>query len=266
MYAYKKGQFYTDKVKIVKLNQRIYEYADEENLIEKQELDGHNLEIYRLNPYEDIFTEFTNKGKFAVWSSVDGVNYRLYIEDGYYAKLKPLYGSKINNVWLKFWDDAEKVTSKYRNIIMPAALIIVILGFILNLSIKSQAISLGITFGFIVLYAAFIFIYKARVNKQLGILNRESLTEIKKFMGEKRFEKLLEDQRSYIDEFFHYEDEVYDNEDSQTDKEEVTVVDDLNENVLAEDEAGVPEALEVKEEAATQETETAINNNDNMNE
>ena len=53
----------------MKLNQRIYDYAVEDKLIERQELrDGKTIEIYSLNEYQDIYTEFTNQGKFAVWS------------------------------------------------------------------------------------------------------------------------------------------------------------------------------------------------------
>ena len=91
----------------MRINDRIYFYADEEKKLETQELENHNLEIYSLNDYPDLLEEFTNKGKFAVWSSRDGVDYRLFIEEGYKKEVKELYSKDINNIWLKFWDKCE---------------------------------------------------------------------------------------------------------------------------------------------------------------
>ena len=92
----------------MKINPRIYDYAVEENKLESQELGEHNLEMYKLNDYPDLLEEFTNKGKFAVWSSVDGKNYRLFIEEGYLEKLKPLYSKKINVFGLIFGISVKK--------------------------------------------------------------------------------------------------------------------------------------------------------------
>lgn len=245
------------KVITVKLNQRIYEYADEENLIERQELDGHNLEIYRLNPYEDIYTEFTNKGKFAVWSSVDGQNYRLYIEDGYYKKLSPLYTNKINDIWLKFWDDCEKVTTKFRNLVIPLAFVVVIAAFIVNmLPIGGKYTSLGITCGLAVLYMIFLFMYKKVVNKKLALLNHESVDKIKKHMGAKRFEKLLEDQRAYMDEFFQYDEPADENADEAQvalEEKEIQEIEALDIEIPQENKEAELEEVEVVAEADSEE-------------
>lgn len=203
----------------MKLNQRIYDYADEENLIERQELDDYVVEIYRLNPYEDICSEFTAKGKFAVWSSYDGHNYRLFIEDGYYEKLKDLYKKPINNIWLKFWDKCEKVTSTFRNIVMPLALVVIAVAFIANMFIPNRYVSLGLVIGIAVLYFAFVLIYKKFLNKKLSLYNHESVEEIKKNMGAKRFERLLDDQRHYVDEYFSYDDNE-NTEDEEINEEE----------------------------------------------
>lgn len=194
----------------MKLNQRIFDYSDEENLIEKQDLENHSVEIYRLNPYEDLLYEFTNKGKFAVWSSIDGSNYKLYVEDGYYEKLKPLYQSKINKIWLEFWDGCEKITSKFRNIIMPLAFVVILLVFGSSYIIKNNHASIGIALGAAATYFIGVMAYKRVVNKKIGDLNKLAVGEIKKILGEKRFANLLEMQRSYIDEYFKYEDEVED--------------------------------------------------------
>ncbi len=214
----------------MKLNQRIYDYADDENLLDSQELDGHNVQIYNLNAYEDMLTEFTAKGKFAVWSSVDGTNYRLFVEEGYYNKLKPLYESKINAIWLNFWDSCEKVTTKFRNIVMPLALVVILIVFGSTFLLNNSKASLIVTIATAALYFLGVMLYKRVVNKKLGLLNAEAVAEIKKHMGEKRFERLLDDQRSYMDEYFKYDEE-----------DNTEVVEEVNEEVASEEKTEVVE-------------------------
>lgn len=218
----------------MKLNQRIYDYSDEENLIEKQELENHTVEIYRLNPYEDLLTEFTNKGKFAVWSSVDGSNYKLFVEDGYYEKLKPLYQPKINQIWLNFWDGCEKISSKFRNIVMPLALVVILIVFGTSFFIDNQTISLGVALGAAAAYFIGVMTYKRVVNKKMGDLNSVAVGEIKKVLGEKRFANLLDDQRSYIDEYFKYDDD--ENQDDSIEASEENVEENVSEETKELDE------------------------------
>ena len=204
----------------MKLNQRIYDYADEEYLIEKQELNNHTVEIYRLTPYTDMLNEFTAKGKFAVWCSQNGHDYRLYVEDGYYEKLKPLYQSSINQIWLDFWDACEKITTKFRNWVMPLALVVILIVFCSSFFVPNQYASLGIAVGCAAIYLIGVLIYKKIVNKKITLENAKSVAEIKKCMGEKRFERLLDDQRSYIDKYFASNDDAeVQNDDSAIDDE-----------------------------------------------
>lgn len=225
----------------MKLNQRIFYYTEEENLIEKQELNGHSVELYHLNAYPDLLNEFTNKGKFAVWSSVDGSNYKLFVEDGYYEKLKPLYQPKINQIWLDFWDACERISTKFRNIIMPLALVVILIVFGSNFLIPNQAVSLGVAIGIAAAYFLGVMIFKRVVNKKITEYNSIAVADIKKIMGEKKFAKLLDDQRSYIDEYFKYNgDPLAENDDP--------VVEDVQED-LVEAEAAEAEAVAKEEEA-----------------
>ena len=69
---------------------------------EVQEFDGRKIELFYMNDYDIILADQINKGKFAVWSSNDGFNYRLYLEKGLYEKVKELYTPEINKIWVDF--------------------------------------------------------------------------------------------------------------------------------------------------------------------
>ncbi len=226
----------------MKLNQRIYDYAVEDKLIERQELrDGKSIEIYSLNEYQDIYTEFTNQGKFAVWSCVDNQNYRLYIEDGYYKKLEPLYKQRINQIWIDFWDECDKAVSKFRNIVMPIMLVAILVFFIGgSLLIKNQTIQLVVALVVAFVFIVFIFSFRKVINKRISNANQTAVSKIKDILGEKRFEKLLEEQRSYIDTFFKYDEEA-ETEDSSSEEAELV---DVNET------ANDTEVIDVEDESS----------------
>ncbi|MCR5705962.1 MAG: hypothetical protein K6G48_04130 [Acholeplasmatales bacterium] len=226
----------------MKLNQRIYDYALEEKLIERQEITNErSVEIYSLNEYQDIYTEFTNQGKFAVWSCVDGKNYRLFVEDGYYKKLEPLYKQSINQIWLDFWDECDKAVSKFRNVVMPIMLVAIIVLFLGGTFLLGDypSVQLGVAIGVAVVFIGFVLFFRGKINKRINAANADAVAKIKKNMGEKTFERLLDTQRSYIDEFFHYDDnndeEVSEDqetiEDAKPNEIEEPVLEDTTENV-----------------------------------
>lgn len=229
----------------MKLNQRIYDYAVEDKLIERQEISNdRSVEIYSLNEYEDIFTEFTNQGRFAVWSSVDGRNYRLYIEDGYYKKLAPLYKKNINEIWLDFWDECDASVRKFRNIVMPVMLLLLVVVFIFGFAVLGDypKVQLGIALGVAALFMIFVLFFRRQINKRINKANAESVQKIKNIMGENKFAKYLEQQRSYIDEFFHYDD----NTDNESTDEVEAVVEEApqEENVETLNDTNTVESLE----------------------
>ena len=91
----------------MKINPKLFNVAAEADPVDVQEFDERKVEIYMMDNYPKIKEEFINKGKFAVWSSIDGVNYRIFIEEGYYNELKELYSQPINKIWVDFWDTCE---------------------------------------------------------------------------------------------------------------------------------------------------------------
>lgn len=186
----------------MRINPKAYELANDVTPIEVQEFDSKVVELYNLNDFEGLKEEFVYKGKFAVWSSVDSVNYRLYIEEGYYAELKELYSQPINKIWIDFWDACEKVTKKTSSkIILPITFIAVIL-CILTGFIPNQDVSLYLMIGIVVAsFGGMIFVNRWS-KKRIYEENQKSVDLIKKHLGEKKFEKLLEKQKEYMDKYF----------------------------------------------------------------
>ena len=245
----------------MKLNQRIFNYAEEDKLIERQELnDGKSIEIYNLDDYQDIYTEFTNKGKFAVWSCVDNQNYRLYIESGYYKKLAPLYKQNINQVWLDFWDECEKGVLKFKNIIMPIMLVLILAFFFGGaILIKNQTIQLIVALAVAFVFIVVVLFFRRKVNKRIEAANSVSVKKIKDILGEKRFNKLLEDQRSYIDEFFKYDENT---EEASIDENVDNNVNTLDDEVKEIEDNSSEETNEVIDVEANETDLTQENNND----
>ncbi len=188
----------------MRINPKIYTMINTEPL-EVQDVEGHNVEIYKLNDYPGILDEFTKKGKFAVWSSIDGVNYRLLIEEGYHASLKDLYTKKINSIWLSFWDECEKITNNFsKKIILPATIFVMVCLFAL-INFIPENIQMVFSVSLLGIFIVATMTLRRYTNSKISRKNAESIDQIKKILGAKKFEQLLEKQRSYIDEYFGYE-------------------------------------------------------------
>lgn len=245
----------------MKLNERVFEVLNGEP-VEVQNLDGHEVKIYILDDYPDVLNEFVNKGKFAVWSCVDGTNYKLAIEKGYYDELRELYSDKVNDTWLKFWDECEKISSTFsKKIVLPAtAVIIVIFVVLMALSNKIPG-KLGtyLTLGLAIFYVLVILILRKLTTNKINIANQNALAVIKKNLGEAHFNDLLERQRNYIDAYY---DTLSAKEEAEAsaNEENVNELKETEETTEAEkEESNNNEETEVKEKEVVETTEEASN-------
>ena len=245
----------------MKLNERVFEVLNGEP-VEVQNLDGHEVKIYILDDYPDVLNEFVNKGKFAVWSCVDGTNYKLAIEKGYYDELRELYSDKVNDTWLKFWDECEKISSTFsKKIVLPATAVIIVIFVVLMALSNKMPGKLGtyLTLGLAIFYVLVILILRKLTTNKINIANQNALAVIKKNLGEAHFNDLLERQRNYIDAYYDTlsaEEEA----EASANEENVNELKETEETTEAEkEESNNNEETEVKEKEVVETTEEASN-------
>lgn len=245
----------------MKLNERVFEVLNGEP-VEVQNLDGHEVKIYILDDYPDVLNEFVNKGKFAVWSCVDGTNYKLAIEKGYYDELRELYSDKVNDTWLKFWDECEKISSTFsKKIVLPATAVIIVIFVVLMALSNKMPGKLGtyLTLGLAIFYVLVILILRKLTTNKINIANQNALAVIKKNLGEAHFNDLLERQRNYIDSYY---DTLSAKEEAEAsaNEENVNELKETEETTEAEkEESNNNEEAEVKENEVVETTEEASN-------
>ena len=245
----------------MKLNERVFEVLNGEP-VEVQNLDGHEVKIYILDDYPDVLNEFVNKGKFAVWSRVDGTNYKLAIEKGYYDELRELYSDKVNDTWLKFWDECEKISSTFsKKIVLPATAVIIVIFVVLMALSNKMPGKLGtyLTLGLAIFYVLVILILRKLTTNKINIANQNALAVIKKNLGEAHFNDLLERQRNYIDAYY---DTLSAKEEAEAsaNEENVNELKETEETTEAEkEESNNNEETEVKEKEVVETTEEASN-------
>ena len=245
----------------MKLNERVFEVLNGEP-VEVQNLDGHKVKIYILDDYPDVLNEFVNKGKFAVWSCVDGTNYKLAIEKGYYDELRELYSDKVNDTWLKFWDECEKISSTFsKKIVLPATAVIIVIFVVLMALSNKMPGKLGtyLTLGLAIFYVLVILILRKLTTNKINIANQNALAVIKKNLGEAHFNDLLECQRNYIDAYY---DTLSAKEEAEAsaNEENVNELKETEETTEAEkEESNNNEETEVKEKEVVETTEEASN-------
>lgn len=245
----------------MKLNERVFEVLNGEP-VEVQNLDSHEVKIYILDDYPDVLNEFVNKGKFAVWSCVDGTNYKLAIEKGYYDELRELYSDKVNDTWLKFWDECEKISSTFsKKIVLPATAVIIVIFVVLMALSNKMPGKLGtyLTLGLAIFYVLVILILRKLTTNKINIANQNALAVIKKNLGEAHFNDLLERQRNYIDAYY---DTLSAKEEAEAsaNEENVNELKETEETTEAEkEESNNNEETEVKEKEVVETTEEASN-------
>lgn len=195
----------------MKINQKLYAIAEGKEPVVKQEFNDRFIEIYFMDQFEGLVEEYVHsKGQFAVWTSEDAVNYRLFIERGYYNEVKELYDEPINKIWVEFWDATDNLSKKFtRFFIYPMMLIAVILcvlSFVLPKVCSwdantSNIFSYCIIGGLVALFIVMM-VFNSFTKKKIAQENAKSRKLVMDVFGEENFNALIDKQKNYMDDYF----------------------------------------------------------------
>lgn len=213
----------------MKINANIYNSIISEPF-DVQELDGGvKVELHSLNQNETLFNQYAPKAKFAIWTCADSKNYRLLIEDLYYQHVRELYGKRVNQCMINFWDDVEKERGKViKFFFIPVIAVVVIVSIVLMvLSFTNVLNETGQWIGMGALLVAFV-ICNTVINRKIdGIISKHNdiaVNKIKNIVGHKRFEELQHAQQTHYDEFFNIPEEERVKPEEESEVEEVVEV------------------------------------------
>lgn len=257
----------------MKINQKLYAIAEGTEPVVKQTFDDRFIEIYFMDQFEGLVEEYVHsKGQFAVWTSADAVNYRLFIERGYYNEVKELYDQPVNKIWVEFWDRTDVLSKKFTRIfiypMMLLAVVLCVLSFVLprvfaweqqTSNIFSYCIIGGLVLLFIVMMLCNSFT-KKKITQE-NVKSRQLVIDI---FGKENFDQLLDKQKNYMDEYFKNlypeEPEEFNSEEApeEAKTEEVEALEettDTNEETVAEEVVEEKAEEAPVEEAASEEKE-----------
>lgn len=198
----------------MKLNKKLYDTILGEPY-EVQTLDnGKVINIYSMNNHNYFDYYARRRREFAVFSSLDGKNYKLLIEDGYYEVLHDLYDSKINGIWEEYVTTANKSKNNFLiKITIPVLAIYLIISMvILAFSNNNMFVFLGLILILFVTNG----VLKNMQIKRIYKINVDSTNKIKEEIGALRFEELLKAQEEYVNKFLGIE-EVVENKEIEED-------------------------------------------------
>lgn len=220
----------------MRINPKLFAVANEVTPVETQEFDNRKVELFYMDDFDGVKEEFINKGQFATWASEDGVNYRLFIEKGYYEAVGELYTLPINKIWVEFWDKTDVISKKFTRYVMIPIMIVSILvcfGSFLIPGNIGQYIAIGVL---VVAFIAMLFC-NSKTKKAIMKENINSRDLIIQQLGQDRFDKLLDKQKEYMDEYYQ---NLYPEDEEETDE----TFEDEEERVLENPEK---ESIEQKE-------------------
>lgn len=250
----------------MKINTKLFAVADEIEPVEVQEFDGRKIEIYSMDQFEGIKEEFVmKKGQFAVWSSIDGFNYRLFLEPGYHERVKELYCPKVNQTWVNFYDTTDAISKKFSNYFVYPLMGVAVIACVLSIFLSKYMPSFvsWIIIGVLgVLFIAMIFV-NMKIKKVVLNENTKARQAIIDYLGGNKFDELIEAQKSYMDEYYENLYPTEENAEVESQNEENNQVEEVKEETseVKEDKPEVEDAPEqteeVKEEIKTETSEDA---------
>lgn len=169
------------------------------------------LEMYYLDDRPD-YSKFAARGRFSVWTS-DGVNYRLFVDKGYYNAVPDLYVNEVNDIWLDFTNGIyaaqKKMSRKYMMVSLIVLLVVLAASTIIQQLLPTQANNIFLA-SMVVLFIG-LFYSSNQQQKKLRTLvgeeNKNATESIKSVLGEARFQAILDAQEKYYEAYFNPQNE-----------------------------------------------------------
>lgn len=189
----------------MKLQYAIFKQLNEPK--ETQQAEGKTVEIHSMNNTRYL-SRFAGKGQFAVWTS-DSKSYKLLVEDGYYKVMKDLYSKRVNQVWIRFYEQADKVRyGLLYKMVFPMIALSMVLAVLFS---TVEALSGYQNYALIGILAVVLItnmLQTSIMRKKVEGARSEAVKDIKHIVGEARFNELLEQQGKYYEDYFKFEEKV----------------------------------------------------------
>jgi len=202
----------------MKLNPKIYKNLNQEPFLE-QEIEGVKVAFYDMNETQYL-TQYAGRGKFALWTSNGGDDYKVLIEKSYYEALQPFYDYDVNKIWIDFLSNAGNITKKMsRLFLIPSLIFYVLISTLALLFLEDQIVPifLGVI---VVIFGINIFQTRVTSNK-VREANIQAQDQIRETLGATTFDQLVVAQEEHYKNYFKFdEEEKVESQDENTNKED----------------------------------------------
>ena len=174
---------------------------------ETHQLEGKTVEIHSMNDTK-FLSRFAGKGQFAVWTS-DSKSYKLLIEDGYYQVMKDLYSKRVNQVWITFYEKADKVRfGLMYKMVFPMIAVSMVLAILFSTLEALRDYQNFALIGILGVVLVTNMLQTTIMRKKVEEARTTAVKDIQMIIGENKFNDLLDKQGKYYEDYFKFEEKV----------------------------------------------------------
>lgn len=171
-----------------------------------EDYNGAKLEMYYLDDRND-YGKFAQRGRFSVWTS-NGVDYRLFVDKGYYNAVGDLYRNDVNTIWLDFTNSIYGAHKKMSKLFMFIQLGVFAFVFTLLMTLPVLLPDLSQTvfvIGMAIMFIGIMVSSQIQQKKLRALVaeeNQKASGLIKEALGEENFKDIMAKQEKYYEEYF----------------------------------------------------------------
>lgn len=186
----------------MKLNPKVYKNLNGEPF-EVQSIDGVKVAFYDMNE-TNYLAQYASRGKFAIWTSNGGDDYKVLIEKSYYEALKPFYEYDVNKIWLGFLNQASEITKKVNMyFIIPTMVLYLVLATVSAIFFQDLMIQVLIGLLVVVFVSN---IFQTRItSKRVRESNIKAQEDIRNTLGTDTFDELVKAQEEHYKNYFKFD-------------------------------------------------------------